>query len=99
MYGPSMAAEIAAFESSQLYAVKSLVETEQIDCDFTLTRAVDACLDQGHADKARIALEELLKSGEPSTRDIQMKVGKEAEALSGAKGAKVAFSFTAGHIW
>ncbi|KAF8865904.1 DAO-domain-containing protein [Acephala macrosclerotiorum] len=99
MYGPSMATKIAAFESSQVYAVKSLVETEKIDCDFTLTRAVDTCLDQEHADKSRIAFEELLESGEPSTRDVQMKVGKEAEALSGVKGAKVAFSFTAAHIW
>ncbi|KAE8446105.1 hypothetical protein EG329_012476 [Mollisiaceae sp. DMI_Dod_QoI] len=99
MYGAVMASAIAKFESSQVYAVKDLVEKEKIDCDFTLTRAVDAFLDQAHADKAQAEFEMLLESGEPSTRDVQCKVGKEAEALSGVKGAKLAFSFTAAHIW
>lgn len=99
MFGNNMAAAIAKFESSQVYAVKELVEKEKRDCDFTITCAVDVCLDQAHANKTRAEFEALLASGEPSTRDMHCAMGKDAEALSGVKGAKIAFSFTAGHIW
>lgn len=99
MVGNEMATTIAAFESSQVYAIKDLVEKEKIDCDFVLTRAVDAFLDQSHADKAAAEFEALVEGGEPSIRDVFCKTGKEAEALSGVNNAKAAFSFTAGHIW
>ncbi|KAI9052251.1 hypothetical protein LZ554_003608 [Drepanopeziza brunnea f. sp. 'monogermtubi'] len=99
MYGDKMATEISKFESSQVYAVKELVEKEKIDCDFQLTRAVDTCLDQAHADKCKAEFDKLIAAGEPSTRDVQYAAGKDAEALSGVIGAKAAFSFTAGHIW
>lgn len=99
MFGNEMATKIAIYESSQVLAVKKLVETEKIDCEFHLTRAVDACLDQEHADKSKKEFDILLADGEPTTRDVHCAVGKEAEALSGVIGAKAAFSFTAGHIW
>lgn len=45
-----MAAECAAFEAATLKAVKTVVEEEHIDCDFVLTRAVDALMtDSIHA--------------------------------------------------
>ncbi len=94
-----MATKIALWEASQVFAVKDLVEKEKIDCEFHLTRAVDVCLDQAHADKSKKEFDQLLASGEPTTRDVHCATGKEAEALSGVKGAKAAFSFTAGHIW
>jgi hypothetical protein len=99
MYGSKIATAIAAFESSQVYALKDLVEKEKIDCDFVLTRAVDAFLDQDHSDKAQAEFETLIKGQEPSTRDVCCKIGNEAVTMSGVKGAKVAFSFTAGHLW
>ncbi|KAH7393270.1 FAD dependent oxidoreductase [Cadophora sp. MPI-SDFR-AT-0126] len=99
MFGDEMATEIAKFESSQVFAVKDLVEKEKIDCEFHLTRAVDTCLDQTHADKCKAEFDILIANGEPSTRDVHYAAGKDAEALSGVIGAKGAFSFTAGHIW
>tara|TARA_R110002060_G_scaffold5945_4_gene9086 strand:- start:370 stop:669 length:300 start_codon:yes stop_codon:yes gene_type:complete len=99
MFGDEMATEIARFESSQVFAVKDLVEKEKIDCEFHLTRAVDTCLDQAHADKCKAEFDQLIANGEPSTRDVHYAAGKDAEALSGVIGAKGAFSFTAGHIW
>jgi hypothetical protein len=99
MFGNEMATKIATYESSQVLAVKDLVEKEKIDCEFHLTRAVDACLNQEHADKSKNEFDRLLAKGEPTTRDVHCATGTEAEALSGVKGAKAAFSFTAGHIW
>lgn len=100
MFGDKAAAELAAFESSQVYAVKDLVEKEKIDCDFTLTRAVDACLDEAHAAKTKKEFDTLVAAGVfPSVRDVQYAEGRAAEMLSGVRGAKGAFSFTAGHVW
>lgn len=94
-----MGTAVAAFESSQVYAIKDLVEKEKIDCDLVITRAVDTFLDQAQADEAITEYKALVERGEPSTKDVCFKVGKEAEALGGVKNAKAAFSFTAGHIW
>ncbi|KAF2089926.1 FAD dependent oxidoreductase [Saccharata proteae CBS 121410] len=99
MFGKDAATEIALFESSQVYAVKDLVEKEKIDCEFTLTRAVDVCLDEEHAAKCKKEFDELVARKAPSVRDVYYAQGKAAEIMSGVKGAKGAFSFTAGHIW
>jgi glycine/D-amino acid oxidase-like deaminating enzyme len=40
IYGAEAAAEVTNFEASHVYAVKNLVETGGLDCDFHLTRAV-----------------------------------------------------------
>jgi hypothetical protein len=87
MFGSEMAAKIAAFEASHVYEIKHLVEKEKIDCDFTLTRAVEVCLDQAHADKSKAEFDTLLAAGESSTRDVHYAGGKAAEMLSGVKGA------------
>ncbi|KAK7546296.1 FAD dependent oxidoreductase superfamily [Phyllosticta paracitricarpa] len=99
LFGAEAANEVAAFESSQVYAVKELVEKEQIDCEFTLTRAVDVCLDADHAAKCKAEFMELRRRKVPSVRDVFFAEGKTAEDVSGVKGAKAAFTFTAGHVW
>jgi hypothetical protein len=99
MFGSEMATKIASFEASQVFEIKHLVEKEKIDCDFILTRAVDVCLDQAHADKTKAEFEALLATREPSLQDVHYAGGKAAEMISGVKGAKSAFSFTAGSIW
>ncbi|KAK8258251.1 FAD dependent oxidoreductase-domain-containing protein [Phyllosticta capitalensis] len=99
LFGAEAANEVAAFESSQVYAVKELVEKEKIDCDFTLTRAVDVCLDAEHAAKCKAEFEQLVAAKRPSVRDVFFAEGAKAEAISGVKGAKAAFTFTAGHVW
>ncbi|GAB7351047.1 hypothetical protein MBLNU459_g1529t1 [Dothideomycetes sp. NU459] len=99
LFGNEAAAEIARFEASQVYAVKDLVEKENIDCDFTLTRAVDVCLDEEHAAKCKLEFDQLVADKVASVRDVQYAQGRAAEMLSGVKGAKGAFSFTAGSVW
>jgi hypothetical protein len=65
-----MATKIASLEASQVFEIKHLVEKEKIDCDFILTRAVDVCLDQAHADKTKAEFEALLATGEASLQDV-----------------------------
>ncbi|KAL3471654.1 FAD dependent oxidoreductase superfamily [Aspergillus californicus] len=98
-YGVRAAIEVARFESSQVHAVKELVEKENIDCDFVLTRACDATLDPKLAEETHLAYNELVKSGVADLKDVFHAHGKDAERLSGIKGALSCFTFTAGHLW
>ncbi|KAL3260504.1 hypothetical protein ABHI18_004531 [Aspergillus niger] len=98
-YGVEAAVEVAKFEASQVHAVKELVETENIDCDFVLTRACDATLDEKLAREIEDAYTELVKSGVADLKDVHFTPRKDAERVSGVKGALNCFTFTAGHIW
>ncbi|KAI0153942.1 FAD dependent oxidoreductase [Pestalotiopsis sp. NC0098] len=98
-YGAKAVVEVANFEASQVYAVKELVEKEKIDCDFTLTRACDATVDEGLARETEEAHMQLAASGVANLKDVHYTGRKDAERVSGVKGALGAFTFTAGHVW
>lgn len=113
-YGLEMAAQISNFEISHIQVFKDLVEKEKIDCDFILTRSMDVFLNEEHALKSKAAYDLLVKSGLASLKDVQFIPPKNAEIvrfsfssktltdtyqISGVKGAKGCFSFTAAHIW
>jgi hypothetical protein len=70
-YGVRAAVDVANFEASQVFAVKDLVEKEQIDCDFTLTRACDATVHEGLAKETEEAFRLLQKSGVANLKDVQ----------------------------
>ncbi|EMR69616.1 putative fad dependent oxidoreductase superfamily protein [Eutypa lata UCREL1] len=99
LYGAKAAAELAAFEASHPYAVKTLVESEGLDCDFHLTRAVDVYLDPEHARVTEEAYRKLLNDGVVDLKDVAFTPKKDAERISGVKGAQCCFSFTAAHLW
>ncbi|KAK7457475.1 hypothetical protein CaCOL14_001504 [Colletotrichum acutatum] len=99
LFGSEQAAALAAFEASNVYAVKELVESEGLDCDFHLTRAVDVYLDPEHAKETEAAYRELVKAGVVNMKDVAFTPKKDAERVSGVKGAQCAFSFTAAHLW
>lgn len=80
-YGVKAAVEVAKFEASQVHAVKELVETENIDCDFVLTRACDATLDEQLAKEIEAAYAELVKSGVADLKDVQFTPRKDAERV------------------
>lgn len=82
LYGPEMAAKLAAFESSQVLAVKALVEREQIDCDFHLTRTFDVYLDAQNAKDTEAAYRELVKAGVVDMKDVAFTSKKDAERVS-----------------
>lgn len=82
MYGTEAAAELAAFEMANVYAVKKLIENEELDCDFHLTRAVDVFLDGDHAKQTLATYRNLLKAGNVDMRDTAFIPPKDAERVS-----------------
>lgn len=55
---------------------------EKIDCDFVLTRGMDAYLDSEHAKATEEIYRELVKIGVADMADIHFAIGKEAEKVS-----------------
>lgn len=80
-YGVEAAVDVARFEASQVLAVKELVEQEQIDCDFVLTRACDATVDEKLAKEIEAAFTELKKSGVADLKDVQFTPREYAERV------------------
>jgi glycine/D-amino acid oxidase-like deaminating enzyme len=100
LFGAEVAASIAGYETSQVYALKSLVEQEGIDCDFHFTRATDVFLDAEAAREAEAAFRQLQKEGAVNLRDVHfINSPASAERISGVKGALGAFTFTAGQLY
>ena len=98
-YGLEAAAEISKHEVAHIQEIKSLVEKEHIDCDFTLTRTFDVFLDEAFANKSKNAYDSMVKKGLTSIQDAHFTPAKHAERVSGVKAAKGCFSFTAAHLW
>ena len=100
MYGGPAASDLMKFEAQQVYEVKQLVEQEQIDCDFELTRACDVYMNDEVAQNTVKAYRDMVRVGVADTKDVHcIEDPKKAEQVSGVKGAKAAFTFTAGHVW
>lgn len=77
-YGLEAAVELAEFEKAHLHAIKELVEKEDIDCDFQLTRAFDVFLSETQNEKVKNDIEALQKAG-VSLLDVQYTPGSKAE--------------------
>ncbi|KAF5011043.1 hypothetical protein FDECE_2850 [Fusarium decemcellulare] len=99
IYGAAAAAELTKFEAAHVYAIKDLVEKEGLDCDFNVTRALDVFLDPKHAEQTEEAYRELVKSKAVDLHDVAFTPKKDAEKISGIKGAQCCFSYTAAHLW
>ena len=100
MFGPQMAEQLTKFETQQVFDVKRLVEKEQIDCDFELTRAVDVFVDPRVAEPTITAYKQMRARGYRFSEDLHFIANpKKAEQVSGVKGALAAFTFTAGTLW
>ncbi|KAE8314712.1 FAD dependent oxidoreductase [Aspergillus transmontanensis] len=87
-YGVDAAAEVANFELSHIKAFKNLLAEENIDCDFNITRCLSVYLDEAAGEKARKKYEELVSRGLAFADDIHYTPPKNAEGVSGIKGAK-----------
>ena len=115
IYGREAAEEVASFEARQVKEIKDLVEKNNIDCDFVVTRATDVCLyDEANRDLKK-GLDKLTKAGVSTADGVFYSDGRTAEGVSmsqcvrywyaddfqasGIKGAKGCFTYTAGHIW
>lgn len=98
-HGFEVAAECASFEAATLSALKTVIEEEQIDCEFVLTRAVDALMTDAINDRMKAGFDLLRKAGLSVMKDVSYEGGPGAEQLSGVKGAKGCVSYSAGHLW
>ena len=78
---PELAAELARFETSQVLALKELVDLEGLDCDFHLTRAIDVYMDSKHAAETAEAYERLLRAGVVDMKDVAFTDGRHAERV------------------
>lgn len=99
LYGLEQAAMLQTYETRQIYFLKRLVEEEGLDCDFQITRACDAILDPEVAKQKIGEYQDLVRGGVVDTSDIGYVTKRDAERVSGVRGAQCAFTFTAGHLW
>lgn len=80
-HGIEAAAELAEFEASHIPAVKKLVEDENIDCDFVLTRCVDVLLTDDIYGRMKAGVDMLRKNGVSVLRDVFFAEGSKAEQV------------------
>ncbi|TGO40541.1 hypothetical protein BHYA_0035g00150 [Botrytis hyacinthi] len=93
--GVRAGAEIAEFEIAHFKALKELILREKIDCDLTLTRTCDVWNNQNAADDAKAVYDRLRLNPELSyMEDVHFTIGKDAETISGVKGAKACSTYT-----
>jgi hypothetical protein len=81
-HGVEAAAEVAAFEAKHVYAVKDFVENKKIDCDYTVTKAIDVQLSSDHFQKLKNGYERLLSNGCEPTKQARFVNAKDAESVS-----------------
>ncbi|KAL5342886.1 FAD dependent oxidoreductase [Aspergillus crustosus] len=98
-HGLEAGAEVANFEIAHIKALKDLVAEEGIDCDLNLTRNMNVFLNEADGEKARKTYKALCSTGLAYTSDIHYTGPKDAEKISGVKGAKACISYTAGTLW
>ncbi|KAK5113618.1 hypothetical protein LTR85_010847 [Meristemomyces frigidus] len=99
LHGADVAEEFAAFAHEQVYAVKHVVETEGIDCEFELRRSFDVFIDPQEAEEAKRRFKSSLKAGRNWTRYVDLVNEKHVEQVTSIKGAKVALSVPICSLW
>lgn len=81
-YGVEAAAEVATFEAKHVRVIEDFVKKEKIDCDYTVTKAVDVQLNEAHFNKLKEGYGRLMAGGSQATAGVQITEKKEAEAVS-----------------
>ncbi|KAM0433541.1 hypothetical protein ACHAPT_004421 [Fusarium lateritium] len=82
LFGLAAAAELAAFEAAHVYAVKDLVESENLDCEFHLTRALDVYLNSKHAEEVQATYKSLSRTAGINLADVDFTAGEDADRVS-----------------
>lgn len=81
-YGPEAAEEVAKFERAHVDAIRELVQTEKIDCDFVLTKAADVQLNPKECRNIKASFDQLPALGVDSARRVDFYGQKDAEEVS-----------------
>lgn len=77
-----MAAEVAAFEADHVDALKELIESEDIDCDFVVTRTIDVHFNSRHCAELKAGYDKLLRAKVPATQKAFYVDERAAEGVS-----------------
>lgn len=75
------AREISNFKRDQVFALKSVVEKEKLDCDAVLTRYFETFLTQSHADEIKKQYDGQLKAGLDFIQDMDFVGPKHVEIV------------------
>ncbi|KAF8849114.1 FAD dependent oxidoreductase [Acephala macrosclerotiorum] len=99
--GLEAAEEIAQFEFDHLKAVADVVEKENIDCDFKLSRSFDIHTEPEEAAAAKEDYLKLKAAGiaKETIDDVVFYEGEEAEKVSGIKRCVACVETSAGQLW
>jgi hypothetical protein len=81
-HGPETTVELAAFIYKQKYALKRIVEEENLDCEFEMRRSFDVFLDGEQAGEVRGWFERCLREGHEWTRECCWVGEGEVEQVS-----------------
>ena len=81
-HGIDAGAEIAKFELANVEAVKNYVLDNKVDCDLTITQAVDVQLSEEHNALLKAGYDRLIKAGVSATKSAFYVDGKYAETVS-----------------
>ncbi|KAH7393790.1 FAD dependent oxidoreductase [Phaeosphaeria sp. MPI-PUGE-AT-0046c] len=98
-YGREAAEELALFEMDNIKAVEQYIARESVDCDFISTRAFDVQLTNDVCHNVESGYRALEATGSLAAQKIFAIPKDFAEKVSGVKGAKSAYSYSAGHCW
>ena len=79
--GAEAAKELSTFQTELLYAMKEVVDKEQLDCDFVMTRSLEIILDQSHADALKKIYEDQIHLGLDYIRDVDFIGPRYAERV------------------
>ena len=80
-YGLDAAVELAEFEIAHVWAIKELIEKENIDCDFTLTRSMDVFCNPDAAANAKESYDKMASHRLSYMKDVFFHYGPKAEAV------------------
>ena len=80
-HGIETAETFAAFVSDQIYALKNVVETEELDCEFELRRSYDVFLDDDEGQQAEQHFRESVRNGEHWTKETNLVLKPNVEEV------------------
>lgn len=99
-YGEDFAVDIANFEYNHLAEFKKVVENENIDCDFVLTRACDVHLSKEVSDVAERNFRRSVNHPNAQySSDLQINFGEASKVISKVENTSSCITYTAGHVW
>lgn len=81
-YGVVAASEVAAFEGKHVHAMKDFVDIENIDCNYTVTKAIDVQLSPDHFAKLKDGYESLISKECDPTEQARLVGTEDAELVS-----------------